>query len=182
VWSDPDVERARDLIEDADAIGEKVTVWASDQDVSGNVRTMRYVVEVLRDIGLRAKLTIVHDLDEYAGAVFTGEAQAYLFGWLADYPSPTNFIELLFACGEPLNASGLCSESLDARIEEAKRLQATDPAASNRVWIEIEHQLVADAVWAPLTNPIFVYAFSARTENIQVNPQWGVLLSRLWVQ
>jgi len=27
-----------------------------------------------------------------------------------------------------------------------------------------------------------LHAFSARTENIQVHPQWGVLLSRLWVQ
>ena len=30
VWSAPDLDRARALIEDADAIGDKVTVWAPD--------------------------------------------------------------------------------------------------------------------------------------------------------
>ena len=78
--------------------------------------------------------------------------------------------------------SGLCIPSLDAQIEEAQRLQATDPAAANSAWTEIEHQLVDDAVWAPMTNPVAAYAFSARVENIQVHSQWGVLLSRLWVQ
>ena len=84
--------------------------------------------------------------------------------------------------GAPSTISGLCSESLDAAIDEAQRLQATDPAAANSAWIEIEHQLVEDAVWVSLTNPVSAYAFSARTENIQVHPQWGILLSRLWVQ
>jgi ABC-type transport system substrate-binding protein len=76
----------------------------------------------------------------------------------------------------------LCSDTLDAQIEQAQRLQATDPTASNSAWIEIEHQLVEDAAWAPLTNLVSAYAFSARTENIQVHPQWGILLSRLWVK
>jgi hypothetical protein len=31
-------------------------------------------------------------------------------------------------------------------------------------------------------NPVAAYAFSARAENIQFHPYWGILLSRLWVQ
>jgi hypothetical protein len=31
-------------------------------------------------------------------------------------------------------------------------------------------------------NPVSAYALSARVENVQVHPQWGILLSRLWVQ
>lgn len=84
--------------------------------------------------------------------------------------------------GAGSNASGLCDERLDAAIDEAQRLQATDPAAANSAWIEIEHQLVEDAVWAPVANLVSTYALSARTENIQDHPQWGILLSRLWVQ
>jgi hypothetical protein len=37
-------------------------------------------------------------------------------------------------------------------------------------------------VWAPLTNGVRAYVFSARTENVQVHPKSGILLSRLWVQ
>jgi peptide/nickel transport system substrate-binding protein len=105
-----------------------------------------------------------------------------LFGWGADYPRAVNFLDTQFRCGSPYNASGFCDKSLDAAIDEAQRLQATDPGASNRAWIEIEHQLVEDAVWAPTMNPLSAYAFSARTENVQFHPQWGILLSRLWVQ
>ncbi len=111
-----------------------------------------------------------------------GHPQAYLSGWVQDYPRAADFIETQFSCGSPSNPSGLCSESLDARMQDAQRLQATDPAAANRAWIAIEHQLVEDAEQAPLTNPVSAYVFSARTGNVQVHPVWGILLSRLWVQ
>ena len=186
LWSAPDLGRAQALIEDADAVGEKVTVWVTDAPgylPPGSVETMGYVVVVLNDLGLRADLKIVHDGEAYFGAIFgEGKPQTYMSGWIKDYPRAANFIDAQFRCGAGGNASRLCSESLDAQIEEAQQLEATDPAASNRAWVEIEHQLVEDAVWAPLTNPVAAYAFSARTENVQVHPQWGILLSRLWVQ
>jgi len=188
VWSAPDPDRARALIEDADAIGEKVTVWVSDDPEvgpippGGRVEIARYVVEVLNEFGLPANLKILHHIGEYAGAIYAGKPQAYLFGWGADYPRASDFLEPQFRCGADANASGLCSESIDAAIDEAQRIQATDPGASNRAWNAIEHQLVLDAVWAPTMNPLSAYAFSARTENFQVHPVWGILLSRLWVQ
>jgi hypothetical protein len=38
------------------------------------------------------------------------------------------------------------------------------------------------AVQVPLANPLVTVPVSARTGNVQVHLQWGVLLSRLWVQ
>ncbi|MEO8476527.1 MAG: ABC transporter substrate-binding protein [Actinomycetota bacterium] len=187
VWSAPDLHRAQALIADTGATGAKVTVWASDalapsSFIVNPAGAMRYVVRVLNDLGLRARLKIVHDFSTYAGAIYAGEPQAYLFGWISDYPRAGDFIPSQFRCGVAANASGLCDESLDSAMEKAQRLQATDPAAANRAWIEIENGLLEDAIWAPLANPVSAYAFSARTQNIEVNPQLGVLLSRLWVQ
>ena len=182
VWSAPDLDRARTLIEDAGVIGERVTVWVSEADVPGSVDTMRYIVGVMNDLGLVATLKVTDDIDRYAAAVYGGDAQAYIFGWFSGYPGAGDFIPPQFLCGEGANASDLCDPELDAAIHEAQQLQASDPAAANSAWIEIEHQLVEDAVWAPLVNEIATYAFSARTENIQDHPQWGILLSRLWVQ
>ena len=192
VWSAPDLDRARALIDDAEAVGEKVTVWVMDQDpaITDPPEVMRYIVEVLNDLGLRADLKVVQDLDEYFDAIYppTGSPgspdhpQVYLSGWIQDYPGAGNFIDPHFSCGGFANTTGLCSESFDARIDDALRLYATDPGASNRTWTDIEHQLVEDAVWAPLTNPVSTNAVSARTDNVQVHPQWGILLSRLWVQ
>ena len=192
VWSAPDLDRARELIEDAGAVGEKVTVWVMDEDpaIPDPPEVMRHVVEVLNDLGLRARLKVVHGLDEYFDAIVppTGSPgsrdhpQVYLSGWISDYPGAGNFIDPHFTCGGFANSYGLCSESLDARIAQAQRLYVSDPGASNRAWTDIEHQLVEDALWAPLTNPVFTSAVSARTGNVQLHPQWGILLSRLWVR
>ena len=190
VWSAPDLDRARGLIEDADAIGEEVTVWVMKEDPSlvDPAKTMQYVVEILNELGLRADLKIVGNVNEYFDTIYEAPAgseshpQVYLSGWGPDYPRADTFIADQFRCGAPANSSGLCSDTLDAEIEEAQRLEATDPTASNSAWTEIEHQLVEDAVWAPLTNPVAAYAFSTRAENVQFHPQWGILLSRLWIQ
>jgi peptide/nickel transport system substrate-binding protein len=188
-WSAPDIDRARALIEDADAVGEETIVWVMSEDpfLSDPPKTMRYVTDVLNDIGLRAELKIVQP-DPYFGEIYAPPSDSprdphvYLSGWATDYLRAGDFIDTQFRCGANGNASGLCNDRLDARIEEAKQLQETDPAAANRAWIEIEHQLVRDAVWAPLTNPLTAYAFSDRVGNVQVHPQWGLLLSRVWVR
>jgi peptide/nickel transport system substrate-binding protein len=186
-WSGPDISRARALIEDAGAAGKEVAVWVMREDpfLGGPPPTMRYVTDVLNDIGLRAELTI-KEIDPYFGVIYgqphDNPPHIYLSGWATDYLGAANFIETQFRCGAGANASGYCSDRLDARIGEAKQLQVTDPAAANAAWIEIEHQLVREAVWAPLTNPLTPYAFSSRVGNVQVHPQWGLLLSRVWVK
>jgi ABC-type transport system substrate-binding protein/class 3 adenylate cyclase len=182
VWSAPDLDQARALIEDADAIGGKITVLVPDETPSpGAVKTMAYIVEVLNGLDLPAKLKIV-PAARFFDAVSAGEGQAWLSGWVSIYPSAHDFIDPQFSCGGFGNLSGYCSKTLDAAIGDAQQLQATDLAAANGAWIEIEHQLVEEAIWVPLANPVSTYAFSARTENIQVHPAWGILLSRLWVR
>ena len=63
-----------------------------------------------------------------------------------------------------------------------ERVAVPDPGAANRAWAEIEHQLVDAAVQAPITNPLLTHAVSDRAENVQVHPQWGLMLSLIWVQ
>ena len=190
LWSAPDIERARALIEKAHAVGKEVIVWVLPEDpmLVHPVETMQYIVEVLNKLGMNAQLKVV-GRKEYFGEIYQwpppnrpSDPHVYLSAWGTDYLRASDFIESQFRCGANANASGLCDESLDARIEEAKQLQLTDPAAANAAWIEIEHGLVDDAVWAPLTNPVATNAFSARVGNIQYHLQWGVLLSRLWVR
>lgn len=53
---------------------------------------------------------------------------------------------------------------------------------ANRAWTEIEHDLVEQSVMAPLTNPVTTHAVSDRVGNVQVNPQWGMMPSLMWVQ
>ena len=181
VWSAPDLDAARALIEDADAAGERVTLWVSRTFPPEWVEVMGYVVDVLNGLGLQADLKTPTD-EVYWPGLYAGELQGFWLGWIPTFPSASDYFPPLFTCGSDANATGVCDEALDVQIEEARTLQATDPAAANQAWTEIEHQLVEDAVWVPLANPVTTYALSADVGNVQVNPMLGILFSQLWVR
>jgi hypothetical protein len=46
----------------------------------------------------------------------------------------------------------------------------------------VRRELKRFAICVPVINPVHPYVFSARTQNIEVSPQFGILLSRLWVR
>ena len=183
VWSAPDLGQARRLVEAADPAEHTIDAWVMDVDpaLAAPVETMTYVVEMLNDIGLRADLRVLKG-DPYAEGIYAGEPQMYLFGWGTDYLGAGDFLQTQFRCGSSQNASNLCSHSLDRRMERAKELQLTDPSAANEAWSEIEHDLVEAGIWAPVTNLVSSHVFSARVGNAQIHPQWGLLLSQLWVR
>jgi peptide/nickel transport system substrate-binding protein len=198
VWSAPDTDRAEALMEEAGAAGTPVDVLVSDDGLPpGSLEVMGYVTDVLEEIGLEPELEILHRDTAYFGRILppAGGApgtlagtprhpQVFMSGWIADYLGARNFIEPQFACGEAgfANGHGWCDATLEDRMDEAAALQVTDPGAANRAWGEIEHQLVDAAVQAPITNPLVTHAVSDRAENVQVHPQWGLMLSLIWVQ
>jgi ABC-type transport system substrate-binding protein len=147
---------------------------------------MDHVVQVLNELGLRARVEIVEDGQNYFSLINAVDApdhpHIYLSGWISDYPGAANFIQPQLGCEGFANSSGLCDEELDADIDGALALPATAPGAANRAWIDIEHGLIEDAAEAPVANYVATHALSERTENVQINPQWGILLSRLWVR
>jgi peptide/nickel transport system substrate-binding protein len=196
VWSAPDPGRAEALIEAADATGTPVDVLVSEALPPGTVEAMEYVTDVLEEIGLEPELEILRGGTAYftrimPPAVTPGtpagtprHPHVFFGGWAADYFGARNFIEPQFGCGKTgfANAFGWCDPTLAERIDEAAFLQATDPGAASRAWAEIEHQLVEDAVQAPITNPLTTHAVSDRAENAQIHPLWGLMLSLIWVQ
>jgi ABC-type transport system substrate-binding protein len=144
-----------------------------------------YIVEVLNELGLRADLKIMGTADKVVNAIYIREAQVHLGGWIANYPTASDFINPKELCSSIFgwgNYSGFCSESLNAMFEDALRLLATDPAGAKSAWTDLEHHLVEEAIVGPVVNPVSTFAVPARVGNVQVHPQSGILLSRLWVQ
>jgi peptide/nickel transport system substrate-binding protein len=189
VWTKPDLERARELIQAAGAAGQEVVVSVTDAPghmPPGAMDVMGHVVDVLNDLGLQASLAVVDDGVAYWDALYAptspSHPQAFLAAWVSDYPAAGNFIEPQFGCAGFANSSGFCDEQLDAAIDAALADYASGPGAANRAWVDIEHRLVEEAVQVPVANFARTLAVSARTGNVQVNPQWGILLSRIWVE
>jgi ABC-type oligopeptide transport system substrate-binding subunit len=178
------MRRARELVRAADVAGAKVDVWAFEF-VPGFVDVGRYFVRLLDGLGLDAKLHVVRDEKVWLNSVYRPDQngiEMFMIAWYADYPEPGGFIGLLFACGAPANNGGFCHPAFDDAMAEAGRLALTDPAEANNAWAELDRRLVKEAVWVPLGNPIRADAFSKKVGDVQIHPQWELLLSRVWVQ
>jgi len=183
-WSAPDVDRARELVRQAHAVDEPVTVAAARDD-HPSVDLMKYVTAVLDQIGLRAELEVLPS-DDFYGDAFSPPGSprhpgAFSYYWFNGYPGAWEFVYPQYGCGANFNVTGFCSPAIDRRIEDARSLQITDPGSSNRAWSEIEHDLVDAAALVPLANPISTFVVSERAGNVQINPQFGLLLSQIWV-
>ncbi len=188
VWTGPDLARASSLIADAGVAGTEVMVLSPvPPQVPGTDGVMRYVADLLNELGFRATVKTVGP-EQYFPSVYdappgsAGHPHVFFNGWVSEYPLASDFIEPQFGCRGGSNIAGYCDRAIDRMIAGAKALEATDPGEANRAWTAIEHRLVDEAVQVPLANPVVTLPVSARTGNVQVHPQWGVLLSRLWVQ
>jgi peptide/nickel transport system substrate-binding protein len=152
--------------------------------------TGKLAVATLNLLGYRASLKVVVG-QNYFGTVADSRtrAQAGFVAWSADYPAASNFLMLL-TCGTfhaanqaSLNYSELCNHRLDQAFSRALAEQTTDaPEASNARWNAVDRIATSTAAWVPLVNTREVVVTSRRVRNLQVNPEWGVLMDELWVK
>ncbi len=76
----------------------------------------------------------------------------YISGWIADYPDPQNFLDMLFHSGSAQNHQGYANPEVDALLEQAR----TEPDEGQRakLYQEAERLILADAPWVPLTHGV----------------------------
>jgi oligopeptide transport system substrate-binding protein len=75
--------------------------------------------------------------------------QMYYFGWIADYPYPQDFLDILFSSGSAFNYGGYSSSKVDALIQQAN--QESNQTQALALYQQIEQQTVNDAACLPLT-------------------------------
>lgn len=141
------------------------------------------VAALLRRLGYRASARITSDerwLADAYGPEPRSPFQVALTGWTIDYPAPSTFFDQL-RCGS-LDPSRFCDPAIDRRMDEALALQATDPAAADERWAEIDRTLTDQAAWIGYATPSQTALLSARIGNVQHHPVWGMLLDQLWVR
>lgn len=74
--------------------------------------------------------------------------EMYSIGWVADYPHPQDFLDILFHSGMESNFGGYSNPAVDALLEAAGT--DTDYQRSLATYREIERMLVEDAACLPL--------------------------------
>ena len=188
-YTGPDFAKARRLVALSGTKGQEVIVAGIAgifQPHGGD-----YLVSVLKSLGYRARFKNYKDAETYFSTVADSRRKIQVgpIGWAEDYPSPGNWFPVLLSCSSftpgghgNQNFAEFCDRHIDAEVARARSLQTTDPGAASRLWSKIDRDVVDQAPWVFLQNPLAVDFVSRRVGNYQYNPQWGALLDQLWVQ
>lgn len=186
-WIGPDLARARDLIAESHAKGSRVVVWAHSMDQGLG----SYFVGQLNRLGFRASLHLATDA-EFNDNVNDSRrnVQVAVSEWIVDFPSPSDIFDLFLRCstftfGDPADTrSGafFCHPGIDRQMDEADRLQISDPARAAKVWATVDREITDLAPSVQLVSLRWVDFTSARVGNYEYSAKSGALLDQFWVR
>ncbi len=104
----------------------------------------------------------------------------YDMGWVADYPHPQNFLDILFHTGMENNFSEYSNPEVDAVLERAS--VEPDYKQSLALYQQAEQMLVDDAACLPLwfgQNYVLVKPY---VEGYELNPMGFAMLNRVTIR
>ena len=173
--------RARQLVGESGTSGELVDVWGSPDEGFVPPGVAAYFAGVLRALGYRVRLHLV-PLGTITKSMRAGFQLSTDGDWLAEYPDPSSYIPQFFGCAGGTSNGYFCDPALDRAMQQASRLELTDPARSAAAWAAIDRRLTDVAAWVPTVSLRDVELTSRRLRNYQYNPVWGFLADQSWVR
>lgn len=187
-WSAPDLDKARQLVEESGTKGQKVTIIVQDIAVDRSIGV--YVQSLLNQLGYDASVKALSQNIHFTYIQNTNnKVQISLSQWYKDYPAASNFLNVLFGCGSfregsdsSINISGFCDPQVEPMIQDALAKGSTDQAAADRLWPAVDKAVTDRAAAAVLFNPKHVDFTSKRLGNFQFSNQFYWLAANAWVQ
>jgi peptide/nickel transport system substrate-binding protein len=187
-WSAPDLRRARRLIVASGTAGESVTVLTEAPSGPWDEPAGRYIVGLLRRVGYHARLRVLTQNQLGAARVdYRHPLQVDTNSWIADFPSPSQWINTFLTCaGHPParldNHSQFCDPAVDRLATRASQLEPTDPGAADELWARADRRITNLAPWIPTVTETETDLVSRRVGNYEWVPSIGALLDQLWVR
>ena len=188
-YSGPDLAKAKALVQASGTAGDKVAVVAQNDPVDEAVG--EYIQSVLNSIGYKASIKPLSQNIEFNYIQNTNnKVQISVTQWYQDYPAASDFLKVLLGCANfhpgsdnSINIAGLCDKPLDAKMATAETLELTNQAAANKLWGQIDEQLMTkDAPWVPLFNPKLLDFTSSTVGNYQFSLQFYMYVDQLWLK
>ena len=97
----------------------------------------------------------------------TTRNQMYYSGWVADYPYPQDFLDILFSSGSSYNYGGYADPQFDSLIQQAN--QEHDQTKAFTLYQQAEQLMVNDAACLPLTFSKTYLLVQPWVKNLSVN-------------
>lgn len=108
--------------------------------------TLREVAE--EALGITIEVRDYEDYGDYLAALDEAQFQVYGSGWIADYPDPENFLDVLFRGGSGENHTAYASPAVDALLDQAA--VEPDEARRHELYRQAERRILAEAPVVPL--------------------------------
>ena len=106
--------------------------------------------------------------------------QMFSLGWIADYPDPENFLDLLFHSQSDYNHIAYSNPEIDGLLERART--ETDRETRLSLYQRVEEMLVQDAAWIPLYHGIDYQLVRPYIKGLIISPQGFYLLEHVVVE
>jgi oligopeptide transport system substrate-binding protein len=144
-----------------DYVGALVQQWRENLGVEVKVRQLEPEVFYQPDVLMREK------------------NEMYVAGWMADYPDPQNFLDLLFRTGAVNNAGEFSDPELDAIMDRAAVEQNDDVRL--KMYQEVEQKLVERAACLPMWFNVEYVLVKPYVKNYENSPLGIPLLAQVRV-
>jgi ABC-type oligopeptide transport system substrate-binding subunit len=105
------------------------------------------VAEIKRELGVDLSYEVSNG--DYFGRLAADPPQMWSMGWVADYPSPNDFLGIVLSTGSSNNYGRWSSPAFDQAITDA--LGTTDPAATRAAFDKAEAIVRDEAPVIPLS-------------------------------
>ncbi|XUW99380.1 MAG: peptide ABC transporter substrate-binding protein [Dehalogenimonas sp.] len=105
--------------------------------------------------------------------------QMFYSGWIADYPNPQDFLDILFRTGADFNSGGYSNPAVDALLDQAAA--TTDSNASLSLYQQAQRLILADAAVIPLFFGQEYILVKPYVTGFQINPMGMLVLDQVVV-
>jgi peptide/nickel transport system substrate-binding protein len=160
----PDIEKAKQLIQEAGVAGQSVSVYGNDEERTRQVT--EYLADVLEQIGLKPQLRIVNG-DVYFQTVGNQKtkAAAGFANWFQDYPHPYNFMFLIdgksIQSTNNQNFGNVDDQAINDMLAEANKKDIKEAAPE---YAAVDKKLADQADVVPYGHQVLPFILSDRMD------------------
>jgi len=168
LYPGPDMNRAKQLIAEANPADRDITVWTDDEP--DRKRIGEYYHDLLTQLGFNATLKVIAG-DVYwttIGNESTPDLDTGFADWFQDFPHPDDFFRPLLHGDSvlPTNSNNLSRVNigeLNAKVDELLTKQIGDGGVEEQ-YAAVDRAYMEQAVWAPYGNEQFSTFLSERMD------------------
>jgi peptide/nickel transport system substrate-binding protein len=185
LYPGPDLNRAKQLIAEANPPDRNITVWTNDEP--DRRRIGEYYHDLLRQLGFNATLKVIAGDVYYTtiGNQSTPDLDTGFASWYQDFPHPDDFFRPLLHGDSilPTNGNNLSRANipdLNAQVDELLTQQLGDGGVKED-YATVDRAYMEQAVWVPYGNEQFATFVSERMDfekayhHLLFNQDWSAL-------